>query len=228
MATLDPETCGEIERLHTSLRDWALGDVRRAFSGGAKVGAFILAAHVIDTLAGLTKEKGVGADAWSQFVSRYLPRYNGHARLLEDGFRNATSHNYSARGIRFVDGPEYAARHWTMEGGDRVLHFETFIDDLGSAYDLFEQNLLTDAALRERVLSRARQNPPLGVVRHPAPASLAQNLAMLQAGATSFAPAHAASGANWPAAIRVDVPPDPPAQPRAAVPKKRRKPKKRR
>lgn len=219
MAIVDSKIQDEIAQLHSSLRDRALGDVQRAFAGGAKVGAFILAAHVLDTLARLTKEAGTGADAWSQFVKRYLRRYAGFARLLEDGFRNAVSHNYSTRGIRFVDGPDYAARHWTVEGSDRVLHFETFIDELERAYDEFEQNLIQDAPLRKRVLARARQNPPMSLIQDPAPASTAKSL--VSAGATSFAPAQSATGSSW-LETRIDPLPPP------AISKKRQESKKRR
>jgi hypothetical protein len=222
MASLDSRTQGAIEQLLGSLRDWALADVRRAFEGGAKVGAFILAAHVIDTLAGLVKEKGRGADAWTQFVSRYLPRYDGEARLLEDGYRNATSHNYSARGIRFVDGAEYAPRHWTVESGERVLHFETFLTDLEDAYDLFGRDLVRDEKLRNRVLERARLNPPLGIVHEPVPPSLAQMIAEAHAGATSFAPsAMSASAASFPTHVELPSRPSPVPPPRRGVPRTR-------
>lgn len=52
----------QIESLHASLRDWALADVRRAFDGGAKVGAFILGAHLIDTAA--TDMAGAARPRW--------------------------------------------------------------------------------------------------------------------------------------------------------------------
>lgn len=45
----------EVDRLKESLGDCALGDVKKALAGGAKVGSFLLAAHFIDVLARLAR-----------------------------------------------------------------------------------------------------------------------------------------------------------------------------
>jgi hypothetical protein len=225
--TLPAEVEAQIARLHESLRGWALGDVQRAFNGGAKVGAFILAAHLIDTLALLTHAKGQGSDAWTQLIGRYLTRYTGSAKLLEDGLRNATSHNYSTRGLRLVDGADYAGRHWTTEAGDRVLHLETFLDELERAYDAFEKDLRNDASLRQCVLDRARLNPPLGIVHEPSSASVGRSSTIAQVvGATSYSGAHAATGAWWPSEPKFQLdPPAPVPEPHKSKRPRSKKPK---
>jgi hypothetical protein len=75
----------------------ALGDVKRATAGHAKIGAFILAAHLIDTLALLSTTRGDGKAAWDQFVPAFLPAYSGAAEELYRSHRGSLSHRYSLK-----------------------------------------------------------------------------------------------------------------------------------
>jgi hypothetical protein len=190
----------ELERFRESFGDWALGDVKKAHAGGAKVGAFILAAHFIDALARLSKKKGDGKAAWDEFVPAFLPAYAGEAAKLYRFYRGKLSHQYSLRDFRLVDGEDYRHRHWALENGDRVLHLESFIEDLERAWSHFSEKLDQDAQFRERVLERAREDPPLTIVQDQAgTASAASSLTRLSqpgawAGATHFGPV----AADWP------------------------------
>jgi hypothetical protein len=156
----------ELDHLRESLGGWALGDVKKAVSAGIKVGAFILAASLIDALARLAYSRRAenARAAWDEFVPAYLRRYDGHAHVLYRGFRSAVSHNYSLDGIRLTDGPAHADRYWRVEEGERVLHLETFVVDLERAFDTFIARLERDEALRHRVLDRVRGRPLLGIV----------------------------------------------------------------
>jgi hypothetical protein len=200
----------ELDHLRASLGAWALGDVKKSVAGGVKVGAFILGANLIDVLARLacSKTSDNGRAAWDEFVLEYLKRYDGHANTLYKGFRGAVSHNYSLDGIRLTDGPEYSDRHWTIEEGERVLHLETFVEDLESAFEAFCERVEGNAELRERVLGRVRNRPLLGVVGGDdgrASASLATSITLAsQATYFGHSGAHAATGSTWPP--RMDIP----------------------
>jgi hypothetical protein len=102
---------------------------------------------LIDVLARLVyskpTEKNASA-AWDEFVPRYLPRYAGHANALYRGFRSAISHNYSLGDLRLTDGSTNALRHWTTEEGELVLHLESFIDDLDTAWQKFYVDVESD------------------------------------------------------------------------------------
>jgi hypothetical protein len=74
---MDAQTRAEVDHLKQSLHGWALGDVKKAADASAPIGAFILGAHLIDTLARLMAQKRKGRPAWEEFVPRYLPRYAG-------------------------------------------------------------------------------------------------------------------------------------------------------
>ena len=153
-----------LSRLQESLGESALGDVRKAAEGGATVGAFILGANFVDVLARLSATKNDGKAAWDEFVRSYLPRFAASAELLYRGFRGALSHHYSADGIRLVDGDINRLRHWTEEDGERVLHLESFIEDLTEAWRKLYADVQQDQVLQQRLLARARLKPPIAVL----------------------------------------------------------------
>jgi hypothetical protein len=178
----------ELARLRQSLGDYALGDVKRATAGHAKIGAFILAAHFIDTLALLSTTRRDGKAAWDQFIPAFLPSYSGAAEELYRSYRGSLSHRYSLKGFRLVDGEHYSHRHWTIEEGERVLHLETFIADLEQAWPAFSAKLDRDVQFRARVLGRAREDPPLSVHESAAGTASAATSRASLAGATHFGP----------------------------------------
>jgi hypothetical protein len=75
-----------------------------------------------------------------------------------------------------------------------VLHLESFIEDLEQAWSAFSAKLGRDVQFRERVLQRAREDPPLSVHESAAgTSSAAMSVTSLSlrghlAGATHFGP----------------------------------------
>jgi hypothetical protein len=184
----------ELARLQQSFGEYALGDIKRAFAGHAKIGAFLLAANFIDALARLSTTQSNAKAAWDEFVSAFLPGYTDAREELYRYYRGSLAHQYSLKGFRLVDGEHYRHRHWTIEEGDRVLHLESFIEDLDNAWSAFSEKLGRDVQFRERVLERAREDPPLSVHESAAgTASAATSRVSLTmrghlAGATHFGP----------------------------------------
>jgi hypothetical protein len=207
----------EVDRLKESLGEWALGDVKKALAGGAKVGSFLLAAHFIDVLARLARTTSDGKAAWDEFVPDFLESYANYAEGLYRGYRGLLSHSYSVEGFRFVDTERYRHRHLAIESGDCVLHLETFIEDLERAWSKFMCRVEEDDVFRERVLERTRRAPLLTVLDDaPGSASLSHHAIRL-AHPTHWGAAEAASGspgAGWPYATpRMSVKSEPPPTP---------------
>lgn len=158
-------------------------------------GSFLLAAHFVDVLARLGTTRTNGKAAWDEFVPRFMPSYADHSGGLYRGYRGALSHSYSVDGFRFVDTEASRHRHLGVEGGDRVLHLETFLDDLETAWSEFVRRVEEDGEFRDRVLERTRETPLLTVLDDEAGhASVAQSVTRVVAGPTSIGAVQATSG----------------------------------
>jgi hypothetical protein len=94
-----PDEQQEVTRLKESLGGWALGDVKKALDGGAKVGSFLLAAHFIDVLARLGTTRNDAKAAWDEFIPEFMPEYAEYSEGLYRGLRGALSHSYSVVGF---------------------------------------------------------------------------------------------------------------------------------
>jgi hypothetical protein len=238
---VDELTQQQLDRLRQALHDWALADVKKAVNADAKVGAFILAANLVDVLARLaySRKTDNGRSAWEEFIPSYLPRYHDFAEKLYRNFRCAISHNYSLIDIRLTDGPEQAYRHWTVEEGERVLHLESFVEELDSAITELFRQLQDDDGLRGRVLGRAADRPPLGIVGpntgFPTASGSSSDARddIPPPNATYWAPniagSSAASGAAWPFEEQPFgfTPATKPPNPHRSTPKRKKKRRKR-
>jgi hypothetical protein len=172
-----------LDELRSSLEGWALGDAIKAASAGAKVGAFLLAAHLIDTLAGFYSSRGDGKARWDEFTKALMPRYRSRGELLYRGYRGPLSHHYSLNGVRLVDArPD---RHLRVEAGELVLNLEDLVDDLGAALNAFFEEAERDEVLLRRVLERTGQRPTLAILEGVEPAESA-SVAHTRSTATHF------------------------------------------
>jgi hypothetical protein len=216
-----PEEKLQLATLRQSLGEWGLGDIKRSHAGGAKMGVFLLGAQFIDQLARLAysgKTTSNGEAAWREFIPRYLPAYRDFWDVMYSGFRGKTTHNYSAKAVRFTDGEVFRARHLEIEQGDRVLHLESFVEELTAAFEQLCRDIEADGELRARVFGRTRANPLLTIVGGGVPAaSVAHPIAISGVGgATSYAApaAPAASGAYYEpiAPFRLEPPAKPPTR----------------
>jgi hypothetical protein len=181
----------EIEQLRESLGGWALADVRRAYEGGANVGSFLLAAHLIDALAGLTYsepwDRTPGVAAWQEFCHRFLPAYEPFAGQLYTGFRSALSHGYSLVGFNLMSQEVNRDRHLTIgEDRRRILHLESFIEDIEAAFATLSAALSTDDGLRRAVVPRIAARPLMGLVSLGSAAGSGASFASGPASAPAF------------------------------------------
>ena len=164
-----------IDRIIKSLRDYALGDIRKSIElTGEKnmhIGSFILCSCFIDQVSAfyygmkvlkIRKEKNnetiydfnVGK-RFVQFCNDYLKKVNdkyNSAQLYND-FRCKIVHNYSLGKNSFALGRLGSGNHLEKnKSGATLLLIETFYDDIKIAFenwckDLFEDELIKKNAV---------------------------------------------------------------------------------
>ena len=158
-------------------------------------------------------------------MPRFMPRYADYSQELYRGYRGLLSHSYSVRGFGFVDTETYRHRHLRVEGGDRVLHLESFLDDLDQAWSAFVRRVEAEDDFRERVLARTQAAPLLTIVEDEELGHASVAMKTTRVVATSFAAAPAASGSPAPGwrggPLPTQLPPEPPPEQPAkmAIPK---------
>jgi hypothetical protein len=146
-----------IAKMDASLRDMALGDVKRASkpgedgTGGAKIAGFLLGFCFIDAVAGFhagrTNFEDIGKN-FKRFVKVYMPNYDPDA-LYKD-LRNGLVHSYAiGQTYAFTDLEKAGKHRETKETGlgkRTLLNLEDFITDLEHAYAALCGDIRTDAA----------------------------------------------------------------------------------
>ena len=146
-----------------SLTTNALGDIKRASSGGSKLGAFILSSCLLDAIAGFYRGKDTSRDDYNNFVIRYLDGYDGN-KLYKD-LRCKLVHGYSEGGsYLFVDAkPEL---HLKMYGAKTIINLENFVSDIENALVLYCSQLknASESELRQKAIRRLDKNGIITVV----------------------------------------------------------------
>ncbi|MDR3613244.1 MAG: hypothetical protein P4L53_06745 [Candidatus Obscuribacterales bacterium] len=144
----DDEIVNSVEK---SLRELALGDIKRAVEGKALVGAFILCCCLLDSLTGFCYRCETTADTFDQFCKRYLLKVNKSyegARLWK-ALRCGLIHNYSSAfestgkmwRIELVNGRENIHLERAQEADSNAtsifLNLESFVDDVEKVLENF-------------------------------------------------------------------------------------------
>ena len=137
-----------VKAMNKSLRDWALGDIKRAsIDGKAKMAGFILGACFIDAMAGFMAGvdsqtcKTDSGKRFKDFVGKYLPQYDKD-RLWED-LRCGLVHSYAEGGTYLFTDGEKAGKHFERHyTGKTFLNLEDFLHDLEQAYNKLVEDIL--------------------------------------------------------------------------------------
>lgn len=154
-----------LAEIRQGLRDMAFEDIKRASSGHAKIGAFILSACLIDYLAGYwfganPEEKPTSSrKIFVTFAREFLKAYD--AKKLYVAMRCKLVHNYSEGGAyKFAfDMPQ---RHQTKDEDKIIINLEQFIKDIEDAMNRYLQLLDTDRDVQLRAIRRWMQ---FGILR---------------------------------------------------------------
>jgi hypothetical protein len=146
--------------------DMAVGDIKKAFNGGAKVGAFILTLVALDCLATWYKGKESNAQAYEEFICDFFPdEYKSTAKNLYIYLRSGLIHNYSTKKQSYyalVDRQPHLHLTSTAEKAV-ILNWENFFEDFLSAKDKYYEKVLESKKLQHVFLERVKRQGVLDI-----------------------------------------------------------------
>lgn len=136
------------------LLDVALNDIQNASNGGAKLGAFILSASFIETIAGFNygrdserqkNDKGkhiYDGYIFGLFIKNHMSRYYNCNKKIENQplwvhFRCGLIHSYSCKNTYVFTHNEKDGKHFEKTPKEKkiILNLESFIEDIRIAYE---------------------------------------------------------------------------------------------
>lgn len=154
---ITPELLQKFEEIFPTVRstiyEWDLADVKKASSGGAKRGAFILASCLIDHLACFYSGEESTKRDYINFVSTYLPMYSGAS--LYKSLRCGMVHNYTV-------GAEFAFTHNNYKYHKRysyklnkiIINLGSFIHEVENASNAYFADVQRSDLLKCRMAKR--------------------------------------------------------------------------
>lgn len=150
----------KVQIVKGSIKYLVLDEIQRAMSGGATLGAFIIASCAIDYLAtfasGRKSNRGHIAESYKNFIKKYFPpEYSKYAEGIYKDLRCGMVHGLSAQNFAFVyDQPDKHLKLWKPDTGIICLNLENFIDDLIKAANKYIQALDSDIRLQQNLEER--------------------------------------------------------------------------
>jgi len=146
----------DIEDVFQRFNDMAVGDIKRAFSGGAKVGAFILTFVAIDCLTTWYVGHDSKGKDLENFIEEFFPeKYKTLAKDFYRYLRCGLVHNYSTKTDKYALTDGCSAAHLKTSDGTIVLNWESFFSDFLAARDRYyeevRQSTELQHLLRERI-----------------------------------------------------------------------------
>lgn len=145
-----------IERTEFAIIDMAIGDVKRATAGEARLGAFILAACIIDYLSCLYAGADGGGEGYRAFIREFFDDKRYNPEDFWTSIRNGLVHNYTVKGGRYfyVDGAPEKHFATTEDGRITLLNLESFTADLERAAESYFGRVKSDDQVRARLIKR--------------------------------------------------------------------------
>lgn len=154
----------KIEAIIASLTENALGDIKRASSGGAKMGAFILCSCLIDAIAGFMKGNDTRECDYKHFVGKYMPAYD--AEKIYTALRCKLVHSYSEGGSYWFKDNMESLHLSKLDNEKTIVNLENFIAEIESALQKYTSDLriTKNLALRNNAIKRYDLNGVIQVV----------------------------------------------------------------
>ena len=145
-----------IDRAEYAIIEMAIADVKRASSGGAKLGAFILAACVIDYLSCLYAGEDGGGKGYRDFIDRFFDDKRYNSSDLWASIRNGLVHNYTVKGGRYFYVDNAPEKHFatTEDGQITLLNLENFISDVELAAKKYFELVESDPDIKAKLVKR--------------------------------------------------------------------------
>jgi hypothetical protein len=158
----------KITTITHSLKNLAMGDVKRASAGESKIGAFMLCSCLIDAMAYFsTSSPSVGAN-YRSFVQEYLTSYN--PAKLYSNLRCKLVHNYSEGGsYMFVHAQPSMHLKPVLLANRVYINLDNFIVDIESALESFCNKLQNpnETELRRKAVLRYNRSNIIQVLTMP-------------------------------------------------------------
>jgi hypothetical protein len=158
----------KIKAITDSLRDNALGDIKRASSGGAKMGAFILSSCLIDTIAGFMKGGDTTNADYKCFICKYMSAYNKDDIYTD--LRCKLVHSYSEGGSYWFTDNKRSLHLTKHTDGKTIVNLENFVEEIEAALTAYSTDLqnTSNTALRANAVKRFDGNGVIqGVQQNP-------------------------------------------------------------
>ncbi|MDD4622863.1 MAG: hypothetical protein PHG71_06470 [Kiritimatiellae bacterium] len=161
----------KIKAIVTSLRDNALGDIKRASAGESKMGAFILSSCLIDAIAGFMKGSDTNHADYKCFVCKYMSTYNKDDIYTD--LRCKLVHSYSEGGSYWFTDNKRTLHLSKHTDGKTIVNLEDFIEEIESALTAYTTDLQNtgNQALRTSAIKRFDGNGIIQVMTPPAPST---------------------------------------------------------
>lgn len=155
----------EIKKMITrSIKDMALGDVKRAFNGRSCMGAFILGSCLIDCLTSFYNGKDSTAKDYKDFISKFLTKYDSN-KFYKD-LRCKLVYNYSEGGSYiFIDGKPNKHLGIDKNSGKVIINLENFIEELEDIVDYYLRLLEEDNDVYEKAIRKCKKIGSLGIIK---------------------------------------------------------------
>lgn len=154
------QVSNDIDDVFRRFDDMAVGDIKRAFDGGAKVGAFILTFVAIDCLATWYAGRDSREAVFEKFITTFFPeKYKALAKDFYLYLRCGLVHNYSTKTSKYALTDGCPSVHLAgAPDGTIVLNWEDFFSDFlnarGSYYEAVRQSPTLQCLLQEQIGKR--------------------------------------------------------------------------
>jgi hypothetical protein len=161
------------KHLH-NIETTVLADLRTLADNGGRMGVFLLALPIIDTLA---RAASTDLKYWERYTEIYMPRLRPAAPFIHDEFRKPPAHRLSANSrLRLTTGEDTRWAHATTirssDGTEHLyLHAGELANDVIAGFDLVRDETRLNPALHRRILRELERNPPAGDSPRPRPPS---------------------------------------------------------
>lgn len=158
-----------IEEAFRRFDDMAVGDIERAFDGGAKVGAFILTFVAIDCLATWCAGDDSSHKHFEEFIEDFFPeKYKVLARDFYTYLRCGLVHNYSTKTSKYALQDGHPLVHLKKApDGTIVLNWEDLFSDFLVAKEKYYKAMWQSEELQDNLRKQIARRGPLQVRRLP-------------------------------------------------------------
>ncbi|HNY35974.1 MAG TPA: hypothetical protein PLD14_01720 [Candidatus Pacearchaeota archaeon] len=153
-----------IKRITLSIKEMALGDVKRAMIGKSKMGSIILGSCLMDCLATFYYGNCSTGKNYRSFVDKFLPQYD--SRNFYEDLRCKLVHDYSEGGSYvFKDNKPIEHLKKYKKSNKIIINLENFVEELEKIVDDYLKLITNDDVAYKNALKRIKSLGLLGIIK---------------------------------------------------------------